>query len=83
MAFVFSMNDHAKIQELRKLAKTTLLQLQPLAGEEMSLPQNDPHQDGFVDGERAMAARVLALLTEDDKIETENETVEEVMLLGV
>ena len=39
-----------------------MLELQPFAGEEMSLAQTDPHRDGFVAGERALAAQILALL---------------------
>jgi hypothetical protein len=31
----------------------------------MSLPQTDPHRDGFVAGERTLAAQILALL--DDR----------------
>ena len=41
-----------------------MLELPPMAGEEMSLPQSDPHRDGFVEGERTLAAQILTLLDE-------------------
>ncbi len=42
-----------------------MLELQPMAGEEMNLPQTDPHRDGFVAGEKTLATQILALL--DDR----------------
>jgi hypothetical protein len=58
-----------------------MLELQPFAGEEMSLPHTDARRDGFVEGERALAAQILALL--DDRPVTSEETeVEDEMLLG-
>ena len=45
----------------------------------MNLLQTDPHRDGFVDGERTLAARILALIDDD---ETEVEAVEAEMVLG-
>jgi hypothetical protein len=56
------------------LAQSRVLELQPFAGEEMNLPQNDPHRDGFVAGERALAGRILEIL--DDTTETHAEAVE-------
>ena len=55
------MTDQAKLQQIRDLAKAKILELQPFAGGEMTLPQTDPHRDGFIDGERTLAARILAL----------------------
>jgi len=62
------------------LAKSKMLELQPFAGEEMNLPQTDPHRDGFIDGERTLAAQILALI--DGKDAEPVEPVEEDMLLG-
>jgi len=45
----------------------------------MNLLQTDPHRDGFINGERTLAAQVLKLI--DDQ-ETESELVEEEMILG-
>ena len=51
----------------------------------MNLPQNDPHRDGFVAGERALAGRILEIL--DDTTETQAsekpESVEEEMVLSL
>jgi hypothetical protein len=52
----------------------------------MNLPQNDPHRDGFVAGERALAARILEIL--DDRAlepseKEEVEPVEEEMVLSL
>ena len=62
-----------------------MLELQPMAGEEMNLPQADPHRDGFIAGERALAAQILALL--DDKEMTghkeEASAAEEEMILSL
>jgi len=41
-----------------------------MAGEEMNLPQTDPHRDGFVAGERALATQILALLDDHEFGET-------------
>jgi hypothetical protein len=57
-----SMNANTTLEWGRDLAQSRLLALQPFAGEEMNLPQTDPHRSGFVDGERALAAQVLALI---------------------
>ena len=76
------MNANTKLERIRELAQARVLELQPFAGEEMNLPQNDPHRDGFVAGERALAARILDLL--DDATEAkEVEPVEEEMILGL
>jgi hypothetical protein len=71
------MKTQSKLEQVRDLVKSKLLELQPFAGEEMNLPQTDPHRDGFVDGERTLAAQILALI--DDK---EVEAAESEMVLG-
>lgn len=63
------MNEKAKLKHIRELAKSKMLELQPFAGEEMNLPQTDPHRDGFVDGERTLAAQILALIDEKEMAE--------------
>lgn len=79
------MNAKTQLELIRELAQSRVLELQPLAGEEMNLPQNDPHRDGFIAGERALAGRILEIL--DDKSEThtaeEPEPVEEDMVLSL
>jgi hypothetical protein len=47
------MNANTKLERIRGLARSVVLELRPFAGEEMNLPQTDPHRDGFVEGERA------------------------------
>ncbi len=74
------MNANTKLEMIRNLAKSKLLELQPFAGEEMNLPQTDPHRDGFVDGERTLAARILALI---DGKEEATEPLEEEMILSL
>jgi hypothetical protein len=56
------MDDKTKLERIRELAMSKVLEIQPLAGEEMNLPQSDPHRDGFINGERTFAAQILALL---------------------
>ena len=78
------MNANIKLERIRELARSRVLELQPFAGEEMNLPQNDPHRDGFVAGERALAACILEIL--DDTSETHTEKVdpmEEEMVLSL
>ncbi len=78
------MNANTKLERIRELAQSRAMELQPFAGEEMNLPQNDPHRDGFVAGERALAGRILEIL--DDTVETrdtETEPVEEEMVLSL
>ena len=58
------MNDKTKLERIRELAKSKILEIQPFAGEEMNLPQSDPHRDGFINGERTLAAQILALIDE-------------------
>lgn len=53
-----------------------------MAGEEMNLPQADSHHDGFIAGERTMAAQILDLLEEKDDIEVEETPEEQEMVLG-
>lgn len=73
------MNATTTLERVRDLAKSKIMEVQPLAGEEMSLPQTDPHRDGFVDGERTLAARILSLI---DDVEEETEPIEQEMVLG-
>ena len=76
------MNANIKLERIRELARSRVLELQPFAGEEMNLPQNDPHRDGFVAGERALATRILDIL--DDTTEThEADPVENEMVLSL
>ena len=60
------MNEKTKLERIRELAESKILEIQPLAGEEMNLPQNDPHRDGFINGERTLAAQILALIDEQE-----------------
>ena len=60
------MNDKTKLERIRGLTKSKILEIQPLAGEEMNLPQNDPHRDGFINGERTLAAQILAIIDEQE-----------------
>jgi hypothetical protein len=73
------MNTQSKLELVRDLVQSKLLELQPFAGEEMNLLQTDPHRDGFVDGERTLAAQILALIDNDEK---EVEPTEAEMVLG-
>ena len=78
------MNANTKLERIRELAQARVLELQPFAGEEMSLPQNDPHRDGFVAGERALATRILDIL--DDTAgthESDTDPVEDEMVLSL
>ena len=75
------MNANTKLERIRDLATSRMLEVQPFAGEEMNLPQTDPHRDGFIDGERTLAARILALI--DEKEEEEAEPLEEEMILSL
>ena len=74
------MNANTKLEMIRDLAKSKLLEVQPFAGEEMDLPQTDPHRDGFIDGERTLAAQILALIGEKEE---EAEPLEEEMILSL
>jgi hypothetical protein len=58
------MNDVTKLKRIRELARSKVLEIQPFAGEEMNLPQSDPHRDGFINGERTLASQILALIDE-------------------
>jgi hypothetical protein len=55
-----------------------MLELQPLSGEEMTLPQADLHRAGFIDGERTLAAQILDLIDGEENAEH----IEEEMVLG-
>lgn len=72
------MNDKAKLEMIRNLAKSKIMEIQPFAGEEMSLPQTDPHRDGFINGERALAFQILKVIDEKECAEK----VEEEIVLG-
>jgi len=74
------MNANTKLEKIRELAQSKVLELQPFAGEEMNLPQTDPHRDGFIDGERTLALQILSLL---DGREEAVEPVEEEMILSL
>jgi hypothetical protein len=74
------MNANTKLEKIRDLAKSKVMELQPFAGEEMNLPQTDPHRDGFIDGERTLAAQILALI---DEKEVETEPLEDEMILSL
>jgi hypothetical protein len=60
------MNATSKLERVRDLAKSKMLELQPFAGEEMSLPHTDSRRDSFIEGERTFAAQILGLLDEKD-----------------
>jgi len=75
------MNANTKLGKIRDLVKSKALELQPFAGEEMNLPQTDSHRDGFIDGERALAMQVLALI--DDREDVGAEPLEEEMILSL
>ena len=73
------MNANTVLERVRDLAKSKIMELQPFAGEEMNLPQSDAHRAGFVDGERAVAGQILALM---DEVDETSEPVEQEMVLG-
>jgi hypothetical protein len=79
------MNVTTKLDRIRDLVNAKVLKLQPMAGEEMNLPQSDAHRDGFVDGERTLARQILSILDEDrdDGRFHEMEPLEEEMVLGL
>ena len=78
------MNANTKLELIRELAQSRAMELQPFAGEEMNLPQNDPHRDGFIAGERALALRILEILNDTrDAHAEESEPVEEEMVLSL
>lgn len=63
------MDTKTKLERIRELTKSKVLTIQPLAGEEMNLPQNDPHRDGFINGERTLAAQILAMIDDKEAVE--------------
>ena len=73
------MNANIVLEKVKDLAKAKMLELQPFAGEEMNLPQTNDRRDGFVDGERTLAAEILALIEEAEK----DQSAEEKMVLGI
>ena len=76
------MNANTTLEKVRDLAQSKLLELRSFAGEEMNLPQTDPHRDGFIEGERALATQILALLEEKSREVVEPIEEEMVMSLG-
>jgi len=82
----WGMDTTTKLELIRDLAKSKILELQPFAGEEMNLPQTNPRRDGFIDGERTLAAQILALIGEGDEADgnvTKAEPLEEEMILSL
>ncbi len=77
------MNATTKLDRIRDLVNAKVLELQPMAGEEMNLPQTDAHRDGFIAGERTLAAQILSLLNEGDERNEEAESLEEEMILSL
>ena len=77
------MSAKTKLEKIRDLAKSKILELQPFAGEEMNLPQTDPHRDGFIEGERALAMRILALIGGKEEGKEGSEPLEEEMILSL
>lgn len=76
------MNANTTLERVRDLAQSKMLELRPFAGEEMNLLQTDPRRDGFIEGERALAAQILALI--DKAPHTEHaEPVEEEMIMSL
>lgn len=79
------MNANTKLELVRDFCKSKVLELQPFASEEMNLPQNDPHHDGFIDGEKTLAAQILAMI--EDRHEATraeaNEPIEEEMVMSL
>jgi len=73
------MNEPAKLQQIRDLARAKMMELPPFSGEEMNLLQTDPHRDGFVEGERTLAAQILELL---DHTNNMTDPVDQEMVLG-
>ena len=82
MGFYLTMNATTKLEKIRDLAKSKVLELQPFAGEEMNLPQSDPHRSGFIDGERTLAMQILTLIGETEEKEAVD-PVEEDMVLSL
>jgi hypothetical protein len=75
------MNANTTLERVRDLARSKMMEVPPFAGEEMNLPNNDPHQDGFIDGERTLAGQILALL--DEREGEHAEPLEEEMVLDL
>ena len=77
------MNANLKLERVRNLAQSKMLELRPFAGEEMNLPQTDPHRDGFIDGERTLAAQILTLIDGKEKEPEGDQALEEEMILSL
>ena len=81
------MNANTTLERVRDLAQSKLMELRPFAGEEMNLPQTDPHRDGFIEGERTLATQILSLIDGKDlskEVTGESaEPMEEEMILSL
>jgi hypothetical protein len=77
-----NMNERTQLERIRELAKAKMLEVQPYAGEEMTLPHSNPRRDGFVDGERTLAAQILQVLDQEADGRAFLDEVQEEMLLG-
>jgi hypothetical protein len=76
------MNANTTLERVRNLVQSKMLELRPFAGEEMNLPQTDGHRDGFIEGERALATQILALIEETPHDEP-TEPVEDEMVMSL
>ena len=76
------MNATTKLELIRDLVKSKMLEVQPFAGEEMNLPHKNPRRDGFIDGERTLAAQILRILDEGASNQAALQPLEEEMVLG-
>jgi hypothetical protein len=77
------MNANTTLEKVRDLAQSKLLELRSFAGEEMNLPQTDTRRDGFIEGERALATQILALLEEKSHGHEVVEPIEEEMVMSL
>ena len=75
------MNPNTTVEEVRELAQSKLMELQPYAGEEMNLLQTNPERAGFIEGERALAQQILTLL--DNSCECEADPIEDEMVMSL
>ncbi len=73
------MNAMTKLERVRDLARSKMIQVSAYSGEEMNGPRTNLHRDSFFDGERTLAAQILQVLDADDG---EAMPIEEEMVLG-
>jgi len=83
MGVYWIMQATTNLERVRDLAKSKILELQPFAGEEMTLPQTDLHRAGFIDGERAFAAQILTLLEGESDLMASANPMEEEMVMSL